>query len=493
MTASRVDTELVRELVEKYQKTDASLTEADVVEVFVAPLFAALGWDTLDPLVWNRQRYVRSGGYADAALQVQHRPVLFVEVKRFGRVVHPQEEVTIQQNLFGDEIILSQAERAAQGIDRTPEEKQAMRYARAAGIRWAVLTNFERLILFNADEERVVLAFDAPDEYLARPDDLALLAPTDTPEQFDSRLQWYADLQKKPEIDEDFYRFLSDWRIKLAQVIYEHNWKGETLPEGGKVSYAHLVKPPLTAVPGKGAPPRHLLCAPDGSLDMDRLRQTVQRTLDRLILLRYADDVGFLAQHDLLESQIVGFLGRRVYVNEYEFQQDINRLSHNFYRHHNTTIFAPGHVCERVRIPNDTLVDLVRAVSGISFRKFASDILGNTYESYLGQRLVLDGETIRAESDRRLRKSGGIYYTPSYIVRYIVDHTLGCWLYGTADGRPDGRGAVTAPLPDASPKTLAQEVVAEKAVTAPLPAGRPGRAADTRPGNGLWLVPHLCL
>lgn len=446
MTASRVDTELVRELIEKYQKTGASLTEADVAEVFVAPLFAALGWDTLDPLVWNRQRYVRSGGYADAALQVQHRPVLFVEVKRFGRIVHPQEEVTIQRNLFGDEIILSQAERAAQGIDRTPEEKQAMRYARAAGIRWAVLTNFERLILFNADEERVVLAFDTPDEYLARPDDLALLAPTDTPEQFDSRLQWYADLQKKPEIDEDFYRFLSDWRIKLAQVIYEHNWKGETLPEIGERSYAHLPEPPLTAVQGKGAPPRHLLLAPDGSLDMDRLRQTVQRTLDRLILLRYADDVGFLGQHDLLESQLVAFMNRRVYTVEYEFQQDIDRLSHNFYRHHNTSIFAPGHVCERVRIPNDTLVDLVRAVSGISFRKFASDILGNTYESYLGQRLVLDGETIRAESDRRLLKSGGIYYTPSYIVRYIVDHTLGRWLYGTADGRPGASRKTLADL-----------------------------------------------
>jgi hypothetical protein len=75
--------------------------------------------------------------------------------------------------------------------------------------------------------------------------------------------------------------------------------------------------------------------------------------------------------------------------------------------------------------------------------------LGNTYESYLGQRLVLDDDVIRVESDRALRKEGGIYYTPSYIVRYIVDHTLGRWLYGTANGKPDGQ-----PLPQARRKTL---------------------------------------
>jgi type I restriction-modification system DNA methylase subunit len=54
------------------------------------------------------------------------------------------------------------------------------------------------------------------------------------------------------------------------------------------------------------------------------------------------------------------------------------------------------------------------------------------------------------EPDRASRKKGGIYYTPSTIVRYIVDHTLGRWLYGTANGRPDG-----TPLPDVLPKTLA--------------------------------------
>ncbi len=455
MTAtSQIDQDLIRELIDHHRAADPDMAEANVAEVFVARFFEALGWNTKDPLVWNRQAFVRGAGFADAALQIGGEPVLFVEVKRFKGVVRRQTEVTVEQTLYGEAPILSQAEREALNIDRTPEEKQAMRYARRAGIRWAVLTNFERLLLFNADEERVVLAFDMPDAYLARLDDLALLGPAETRAQFHSRLQWYADLQQKPEIDEDFYRFLSEWRIELAQQIYDHNWRGEVLPVGGEETYAHLAEPPLTAAPGMGEPPRHLLEAPDGAPDLDRLRQAVQRTLDRLILLRYADDVGFLAQHDLLESQLIAFMQRQLYVNEYELQQDLNRLYWAFYRQHDTSIFTPGALCERLRIPNQTLIDLIQAINAISFRKFSGDILGNTYESYLGQRLVLDEqageETIRVEGDRALRKESGIYYTPSYIVRYIVDHTLGRWLYGTANGRPDGE-----PLPSASPKSIA--------------------------------------
>ena len=422
MADAHVDPHLLRQLIETHRDADPDMAEANVAEAFVARFFATLGWDTRDPLVWNRQSYVRGAGYADAALQIDRKPVLFVEVKRFGGVARPQEAVSAEVQLFGEEPILSQAERGARGIDRTPEEKQAMRYARAAGIRWAILTNFERLLLFNADEERVVLAFDTPEQYVERLDDLALLTPADTPELFHSRLQWYAELQRKPEIDDDFYRFLSEWRLRLAQAIYDHNQE-------------------------PGSPLRDL----DGKIDLDLLRQAVQRTLDRLIIIRYADDVGFLKQHDLLENELVGFLNRQAYTVEYEFQEnDVNRLFRAFYRHHDTTIFVPDHVCEQVRIPNDTLVELVREISAISFRKFSSDILGNTYESYLGQRLVVEGDTIRPESDRALRKEGGIYYTPSYIVRYIVDHTLGRWLYGTANGKPDGE-----PLPDASRKTLA--------------------------------------
>jgi hypothetical protein len=64
-------------------------------------------------------------------------------------------------------------------------------------------------------------------------------------------------------------------------------------------------------------------------------------------------------------------------------------------------------------------------MNNISFRKFTSDILGNTYETYLGTKLVLKEGEIKSEERRDIRKAGGIFYTPTMIVHYIVDNTLG--------------------------------------------------------------------
>ena len=93
--------------------------------------------------------------------------------------------------------------------------------------------------------------------------------------------------------------------------------------------------------------------------------------------------------------------------------------------HHNTTIFAPGHICEQVLIPNIDLEKIMVEINNISFRKFASDILGNTYETYLSTKLMLKDGVLTSEERTDIRKIGGIFYTPSIIVHYMVNNTLG--------------------------------------------------------------------
>src|SRR5690606_21065939 len=65
--------------------------------------------------------------------------------------------------------------------------------------------------------------------------------------------------------------------------------------------------------------------------------------------------------------------------------------------------------------------------------------LGNTYEQYLGKTLVLDRGEVKTRDNLETRKKQGSYYTPQVIVRYIVDNSLGRYLYGTANGKPDGQ------------------------------------------------------
>jgi len=79
----------IENLIQDYRAADKDTTEANVEAAFVARLFAILGWATDDPTVWNRQVFVRGAGFADVGLQIQHKPVLFLEAKRFGKLKGP--------------------------------------------------------------------------------------------------------------------------------------------------------------------------------------------------------------------------------------------------------------------------------------------------------------------------------------------------------------------------------------------------------------------
>ena len=56
----------------------------------------------------------------------------------------------------------------------------------------------------------------------------------------------------------------------------------------------------------------------------------------------------------------------------------------------------------------------------------SADILGQAYEQFLGQVITLDEKhNANVETKIEVRKAGGVYYTPSYIVEYIVEQALG--------------------------------------------------------------------
>ncbi|MEJ7655271.1 MAG: hypothetical protein WKH64_19025 [Chloroflexia bacterium] len=69
------------------------------------------------------------------------------------------------------------------------------------------------------------------------------------------------------------------------------------------------------------------------------------------------------------------------------------------------------------------------------------DVLGQVYEQFLGKVIRLtEGHRAVIEEKPEVRKAGGVYYTPKYIVDYIVEHTLGKLLEGK---RPGPRGGVS--------------------------------------------------
>jgi len=367
--------EQISQLIDKYKyEINKAQSEADVRANYIDRLFSFLGWDVWgdDPqhtTTYHREGYIRGAGYVDVGLEIAHQPVLMLEAKRFGALTPCAERIH----------------------DRSPEERQLFRYARGKKIPYCILTNFERLHVFNADQERLILPFDNPAEYLDRLPELLRLSPERV--KAGSLQAWERQLEIK-DVDEAFLASLQSWRLQLANSIYQYN----------------LPNPALQI---------------NGSLDFDKLMAAVQRILDRLILIRYADDKEVLLTYDVVDAILSNYRKRGAYAHPDDLMRDFIDLSHRMDERHNTTLFQPGHICEQVSIPNHVLERILEEMNNISFRKFTSDILGNTYETYLGTKLVLQDGGIKSEARRDIRKAGGIFYTPPMIVHYIVDNTLG--------------------------------------------------------------------
>lgn len=363
----------IAELVDKYKREiDKSQSEADVRAGYIDLLFGALGWNIYnDPgeiTRYKREGYIRGAGIADVGLEIAGQPALMLEAKKFGALTRSNERIG----------------------DRTLEEKQLFRYARGKKIPYCILTNFERLQVFNADHERLILSFDEPEELLERLPDLLHLSPEKV--MAGSLPATERQLEIKP-VDQEFLALLQDWRLRLANVIYQHNSDKPALKNGD-------------------------------TFDFGKLMSAVQRLLDRLILIRYADDKEVLLVYDVIENILSDYHKKGPYARPDYLIREIIDFSHMMDDHHNTTLFQSGHICEQVFIPNDVLEKIMVEINNISFRKFTSDILGNTYETYLSTKLVLKNGSITSEERTDIRKAGGIYYTPSFIVHYMVDNTL---------------------------------------------------------------------
>ena len=61
----------------------------------------------------------------------------------------------------------------------------------------------------------------------------------------------------------------------------------------------------------------------------------------------------------------------------------------------------------------------------VDYRDLGVQHLGNIYEGILENRLVLEDGQVKVHTDNGERKATGSYYTPDYIVDYIVEQTLG--------------------------------------------------------------------
>jgi len=374
---------------EASQYRSPAYNETETRREFIDPLFKALGWD-VDNTQGYSEKYkevvhearVTVGGRVkapDYAFRVGGRPVFFVEAKRPGVMLHAGREA--DESAF-----------------------QVRRYAWSAKLPVSVLTNFTEFALYDCRSKparsegagigRVAYYTHAqfPDVW----DDLAgLLAPEAIRK---GALDRFIASEKATRgtlaVDTAFLAEIEGWRDTLARNIALRN-------------------------PG---------------LTVRQLNFAVQKTIDRLIFLRIAEDRGFEPYHRLGDLA----QGKDVYRALGEvFRQADNRYNAGLF------YFRPeaGRDADfddftlDLQVDDKTLKDILTRLyypeSPYAFDALPADILGQVYEQFLGKVIRLTaGGRAKVEEKPEVKKAGGVYYTPTYIVDYIVEHTVGTLLEG---------------------------------------------------------------
>ena len=191
----------IAELVDRFSadKDTADYNEGQMRHYYILPLFEALGWDTSNPADMTAEEHI-SGGFVDFGFYINSVTAFFLETKR-----------------------------ARKRLDKTENITQAINYSYLKGVTWAVLTDFQRLMVFNADikvkvrkpMDAVFLDIDYKDLAGERFDDLWLLSkPAMQTREIDDLATRYGKKPKKQPVTDKLFADLTQWRRALFREMY---------------------------------------------------------------------------------------------------------------------------------------------------------------------------------------------------------------------------------------------------------------------------------
>ena len=358
----------VTRLIEKYNREKGKrYNEEATKNDFILPLFKILGWDVEDSNEVSKEENI-SGKRVDYGFRIDGIPKFFLEAKG------------LDEDLEGSRMV--------KGRQVTYAE-QAINYAYYKGCNWAILTNFKGIIVYDAwakANSQSSFRFAVwVDSLLSDFESVYLLSK----EAFEQGLldKKYSTKSRKRPITEQLLLDFTTFRSILSKDVYNLN-KSKNLTE-------------------------------------EELDEAIQRLFDRLIFIRNCED------RELEPYELLSMVRQWKESRKGTLVSKIRDLFTHFDETYNSKIFSK-HLCDQVDISDDVLS---RVIDGLyttedgsilyDFSLIDADVLGNIYEQYLGHILKKTEKRAKLTESKAKRKEEGIYYTPSYIVDYIVRNTVG--------------------------------------------------------------------
>lgn len=163
-----------------------------------------------------------------------------------------------------------------------------------------------------------------------------------------------------------------------------------------------------------------------------------QKFLDRILFLLFAEDKGLVGT-----NSIVNIVEKWSGTDDDYYQplyEMVNKYFGHLYRGYTYQktgevipqfggeLFAPDDVLETLKIDDDVLKNDLLVLSKYDFNTDVDvNILGHIFEHSLNEVDDVEAELRGEQLDKTKskRKKDGVFYTPKYITKYIVDNTLG--------------------------------------------------------------------
>jgi type I restriction-modification system DNA methylase subunit len=365
---------------------DAAAPEETTKHKLIRPLLHSLGYEDANII----PEFKILGDQVDYLLK-SDRPLLFLEAKSL---------IDSWSNLF--EGHKSQVLRYLRNYRVSPEQAQM-----ESPVTWLVVTNFKEWHLIRVTEEKPSFSFKL-NELISQREKLWELLALENVEA--GVIDDLYEQSHKADLDKRFLADLKRWRLIIANGFALQNQKRS----------------------------------------VEEITLASQQLLDRFIFSRMLETHRLIEHNKLARGyshydEIFGSFEGKTFA-EFLRESLFQEIKFKF----NTELFQQPLLCDELKIDNLALATVIgheplhaelAAQSGIAvgqgemfpfrhlynydFSKMSQDVMGAVYERFLAHKLFQSGGRIVIEDTDELRKKEGIYYTPQYIVDYIVAHTLG--------------------------------------------------------------------
>ena len=387
----------VRQLVETFSRNieaykRGAYNETQVRREFIDPFFEALGWDVTN-----------QNGYAEAYKDVIHEDAIKV-----GGVTKAPDYCF---RIGGARKFFLEAKKPSVNIaeDLHPAF-QLRRYGWSAKLPLSILTDFEELAVYDCRIKPVKtdkvshsrILYLTYTDYVDRWEEISGIFSREAvlKGSFDKYIESAKIKKGTTGVDAAFLQEIERWRDMLARNIALRN----------------------------------------PALSQRQLNFAVQQTIDRVVFLRICEDRGMEPYGALMALRNGENVYRRLFILFTKADAKYNSGLFHFKKEpgrENCDALTPS-----LQVDDKPLKDIFKNLyypeSPYEFSVLPADILGQVYEKFLGKVIRLTaGHQAKIEEKPEVRKAGGVYYTPAYIVDYIVKNTVGRLV---EDKKPGPRG-----------------------------------------------------